>query len=60
MTLSDRIELWLEEQITSGKTREEIHNTHFSDGKTIGVIKKSGKSNYKLEFYIDTKAVFFQ
>lgn len=59
MTLSERIEKWLDEQIELGRTRDEIAGTHFSDGKTIAVIKKIGKSGYQLDFYLEPKAVFF-
>lgn len=60
MTISDRIERWLDEQIEVGKTRDEIHGTHFSYGNKIAVIKKSGKAGYKLDFYLEPKAVFFK
>lgn len=60
MTLSDKIENWLDEQIDLGRTRDEIAGTHFSDGKTIAVISKLGKSGYQLHFYLEPKAVFFK
>ncbi|MCA1027017.1 hypothetical protein LCM23_13025 [Cytobacillus kochii] len=60
MTLSDHIEAWLEEQEKAGKTRDEIHNTHFAYKDCIAVIKKSGRKDYKLEFYMQQKAVFFK
>lgn len=60
MTLSDRIEKWLDEQIENGRTRDEIHNTHFTDGKSIAVITKSGRNNYALDFFLEPKAVFFK
>jgi hypothetical protein len=59
MLLSDRVEKWLDEQMEEGRTREEIHGTHFTDGNSIAVIKKSGKHGYKLELYLGHKAVFF-
>ncbi|MED3792477.1 hypothetical protein P4571_08470 [Niallia alba] len=59
MVLSDKIEMWLDEQIELDRTRNEIHNTHFTDGKSIAVITKSGKSGYKLDHYLEPKAVFF-
>lgn len=60
MTISDKIEEWLHEQNIQGKTRDEIHNTHFSYKGTIAVIKKTGKYGYKLDCYLDSKAVFFE
>ncbi|WP_303982222.1 hypothetical protein [Niallia circulans] len=59
MILSDKIEKWLDEQIELGRTRDEIHNTHFTDGKSIAVITKSGKTGYKLNHYLEPKAIFF-
>lgn len=60
MILSERIEQWLNEQIEKGITKDEIHNTHFSYNNQIAVIKKAGKYGYKLEFYLEPKAVFFE
>lgn len=60
MTISDRIDKWLEEQQEAGRTRDDIHNTHFAYNNCICVIKKSGKYGYKLDCYLEPKAVFFK
>jgi hypothetical protein len=59
MTLSDRIEAWLVDQEKAGRTRDDLHNTHFSDGKTIAVLKKHGRG-YKLDIFLEPKVVFFE
>jgi hypothetical protein len=59
MILSDKIEAWIVDQEKEGKTRDDIHNTYFSDGKSIAVLKKSGRYGYKLDVFLEPKAVFF-
>lgn len=60
MTISDHIEKWLEEQIEAGRERDEIAGTYFSYKDTIAVIKKSGKTKYKLEIFLNPRAVAFK
>ncbi|MFJ8247367.1 hypothetical protein [Peribacillus asahii] len=60
MTISDRIEQWLDEQIKAGRTRDEIAGTHFAYKDTIAVINKAGRTGYSLNIYLAPKAVVFK
>lgn len=61
MLMSDYINNWIQEQLDNGKTREELHNTHFVyDKESVGVIKKSGRQGFNLEIYYEPKVVFIE
>lgn len=57
--LSDLIEEWIETQMSEGKTRDDIAGTHFAYNGQIAVLGKLGKNKFKLDTYLNPKAVFF-
>ena len=60
MTITERIDKWIMEQEEGGKTRDELHNTHFVIAKdTVAIITKSGRKGYNLKVLYPPHTVNF-